>query len=383
MKRQPTVQNYPTYSNLPMDSSGPASLPVSPTSQSPFGGGRDNKQSQMGSRQPIKDHLLTSQDKDFHQRGSPDIVEKDSPPSSFQPASMTVQEHSGHGQVLRSKFAARPQGFSQSSDGYLQSPSAAVSDRPPQYESPRVTPHPHGPPSPFRAHPQHGSPTPHPPQNYPSPYHAGTGTGTQPHQVAAQTQSRGWGSGSYGNHPRPASAQVKYSEQESMSDILKEGQRLPGPLINHSPNLYNPKVLPGGGANHQGGVNKQRGGASHQGGGIRRGGDNHQRGGVNEQRGGANHQVERSDRSLRSTDMPAQGELSPKSEDTSVRLDAGIDDEMAQVVKVLKNSRPQSVSEDRKDVPFDPNLVCPYCQTPFRLGEIQKFKRHASTCPKK
>ena len=30
--------------------------------------------------------------------------------------------------------------------------------------------------------------------------------------------------------------------------------------------------------------------------------------------------------------------------------------------------------------PFDPNLVCPMCKKNFRIGEIQKFRRHAEKC---
>ena len=33
--------------------------------------------------------------------------------------------------------------------------------------------------------------------------------------------------------------------------------------------------------------------------------------------------------------------------------------------------------------PFDPNLVCPTCKKQFRIGEIQKYKRHANGCGKK
>ena len=34
-------------------------------------------------------------------------------------------------------------------------------------------------------------------------------------------------------------------------------------------------------------------------------------------------------------------------------------------------------------VPIDPNLTCPVCRETFRMGEIQKFKRHAETCSKR
>ena len=31
-------------------------------------------------------------------------------------------------------------------------------------------------------------------------------------------------------------------------------------------------------------------------------------------------------------------------------------------------------------VPYDPNLVCVYCNKQFRIGEIQKYKHHVETC---
>ncbi len=32
------------------------------------------------------------------------------------------------------------------------------------------------------------------------------------------------------------------------------------------------------------------------------------------------------------------------------------------------------------DAPFDPNLICPLCMRNFRVGEIQKYKKHVNTC---
>lgn len=34
------------------------------------------------------------------------------------------------------------------------------------------------------------------------------------------------------------------------------------------------------------------------------------------------------------------------------------------------------------DIPFDPNLVCPKCKKPFRVGEIQEYRKHFISCPK-
>lgn len=34
------------------------------------------------------------------------------------------------------------------------------------------------------------------------------------------------------------------------------------------------------------------------------------------------------------------------------------------------------------DIPFDPNLVCPKCKKPFRVGEIQEYRKHFISCTK-
>ncbi len=32
------------------------------------------------------------------------------------------------------------------------------------------------------------------------------------------------------------------------------------------------------------------------------------------------------------------------------------------------------------EAPFDSNLICPLCMRNFREGEIQKYRKHVSTC---
>ena len=32
--------------------------------------------------------------------------------------------------------------------------------------------------------------------------------------------------------------------------------------------------------------------------------------------------------------------------------------------------------EEEDDIPYDPNLVCPGCNARYRVGEIQKLRRH-------
>lgn len=63
-------------------------------------------------------------------------------------------------------------------------------------------------------------------------------------------------------------------------------------------------------------------------------------------------------------------------------LQKEVDDEIHhQAAEVI-----QEVNGGRRDIktdlqrPFDPNLICPMCRKNFRIGEIQKFKKHVDTC---
>ena len=59
-------------------------------------------------------------------------------------------------------------------------------------------------------------------------------------------------------------------------------------------------------------------------------------------------------------------------------LDDEIHQQAADVIKEVSGGR-RNVKTDRQR-PFDPNLVCPMCRRQFRIGEIQKFKKHVNTC---
>ena len=60
----------------------------------------------------------------------------------------------------------------------------------------------------------------------------------------------------------------------------------------------------------------------------------------------------------------------------------GIDDEIHEMAEeVRRMSRRPSADEvlfDDEDssLPYDPNLICPKCGRQYRVGGIQKFKRH-------
>ena len=63
-------------------------------------------------------------------------------------------------------------------------------------------------------------------------------------------------------------------------------------------------------------------------------------------------------------------------------LQKELDDEIhlqaAEVIQEVSGGRRNVKTDNQR--PFDPNLVCPMCRRQFRIGEIQKFKKHVNTC---
>lgn len=59
-------------------------------------------------------------------------------------------------------------------------------------------------------------------------------------------------------------------------------------------------------------------------------------------------------------------------------LDSEIHQQAIEVIQQVDGSR--HVVKTDLQRPFDPNLVCPMCRRQFRIGEIQKFRRHVNTC---
>ena len=59
-------------------------------------------------------------------------------------------------------------------------------------------------------------------------------------------------------------------------------------------------------------------------------------------------------------------------------LDDEIHQQAAEVIQEVGGGRRAAKTDHQR--PFDPNLVCPVCRRQFRIGEIQKFKRHVNTC---
>jgi hypothetical protein len=59
-------------------------------------------------------------------------------------------------------------------------------------------------------------------------------------------------------------------------------------------------------------------------------------------------------------------------------LEADIHKDAAAVIGDVSGDRHRMKTDIQR--PYDPNLLCPMCMKRFRIGEIQKFKRHVSTC---
>ena len=80
---------------------------------------------------------------------------------------------------------------------------------------------------------------------------------------------------------------------------------------------------------------------------------------------------------------PQSGMSSSDQESNS--LLKGIDGEIHQAAKNVKTKVGDELSlpTSADDVPLDPNLICPFCRVQFRLGEIQKFKKHVDLCHKR
>ena len=60
------------------------------------------------------------------------------------------------------------------------------------------------------------------------------------------------------------------------------------------------------------------------------------------------------------------------------KLDDEIHQEAAEVIHEVSGGTFDASTDRRR--PYDPNLVCPMCRRRFRIGEIQKFRRHVNTC---
>lgn len=86
-------------------------------------------------------------------------------------------------------------------------------------------------------------------------------------------------------------------------------------------------------------------------------------------------------RSESARNAPKQGSVSPSP--STGDLSKGIDSVIEHTASKMKEAE-QAVEgeEEGEGIPYDPNLVCPKCRMRFREGEIQKFRRHVSSAHK-
>ena len=86
---------------------------------------------------------------------------------------------------------------------------------------------------------------------------------------------------------------------------------------------------------------------------------------------------------INGTSSESEGDSQPGDDDEyGNQLQKGVDDDIhkqaAAVIKQVSGGRHQVKTDIQR--PYDPNLICPMCMKKFRIGEIQKFKRHVNTC---
>ena len=79
----------------------------------------------------------------------------------------------------------------------------------------------------------------------------------------------------------------------------------------------------------------------------------------------------------------SEGDTQPGDDDEyGNELQRGVDHDIhkqaAAVIREVSGDRHRMKTDVQR--PYDPNLMCPMCMKKFRIGEIQKFKRHVNTC---
>ena len=89
-------------------------------------------------------------------------------------------------------------------------------------------------------------------------------------------------------------------------------------------------------------------------------------------------------RALSSSSMTSSGDTETPGESLMDNLEREIYHAAKEVAAVSPPPDPLTEgvggAATNSNVPFDPNLVCPRCHLQFRIGEIQKFKKHVDRC---
>ena len=90
-------------------------------------------------------------------------------------------------------------------------------------------------------------------------------------------------------------------------------------------------------------------------------------------------------RKISSNSTPGQGSspsAARKKQNSEVQenvLLEGIDRDIKEAAELVTQEG-EVMESMAPEAPFDPNLICPLCMRNFRVGEIQKYKKHVNTC---
>ena len=80
-------------------------------------------------------------------------------------------------------------------------------------------------------------------------------------------------------------------------------------------------------------------------------------------------------------DLPEQRPRQNSEQQDENRLMKGLNTEIHETAAgVEANVQSEEELSSLEGAPMDPNLVCPMCAQGYRVGEIQKYRRHVKSC---
>jgi len=79
-------------------------------------------------------------------------------------------------------------------------------------------------------------------------------------------------------------------------------------------------------------------------------------------------------------DLPEQRQKQVSTQQDENRLMKGLDTEIHDTAADVQANVQSKEEESLQDAPMDPNLVCPMCGHGYRVGEIQRYRRHVKSC---
>ena len=232
----------------------------------------------------------------------------------------------------------------------------------------------------------------HQQHNHPSPEHSIQGA-NQPRRVKADNQTptvHGVKQGGRGNDPMPQLAPHHGRSAQVLSQQIQQQHGLNamgGGMANqqqrphsHAVNVKGPIMESGlGPAKLPPTLQKQHGG----GGNVYVSSQERQSQDARSQYEMKGHRPEPDSDTVSNVSMES-GLNSPTGDGNENTLEKGIDGDIRRAARNVKKQmagrEPSVGGGGGVEAPYDPNLTCPSCGLKFRIGEIQKFKRHASTC---